>query len=69
MHDVYNFNTIKINTDYSLSLNKAILNNNIFPNNPIVINCFFHFCQSLIRKMKNLKMKFNKNNGNTFIIC
>lgn len=56
LHDIYNFNPLIINIDYCLLLNKAILNNAIFQKKPIVINCFFHFCQSLVRKMKNLKI-------------
>ena len=69
LNDVYNLNPLIINIDYSLLLNKAILNNDIFLKKPIFINCFFHFCQILIRKMKNLKMKFNKTNSKIFIIA
>jgi len=65
--DFYGFNPSIINID-SLALDKFLNKKILFTNKPKIIKPFFHFSQSLIRKMKNLKI-LNKNlNKNAFAI-
>ena len=62
LHDIFKFNPTIINIDYSVSLNSALINNKIFDTKPIILNCFFHYTQTLLRKMKQLNLfKNNKN--------
>ena len=59
LHDFYNFNPEIINIDYSIALMNGLNNKNLFDNNPIVIKCFFHFSQSLTKKIKSLNFPKN----------
>ena len=61
---MYKFNPKVGHIDYSSSLRKVLLSDNLFNKKPIVIPCFFHFVQSIIKKMrytlKIIKGKINK---------
>ena len=67
LHDIFKFNPTIINIDYSVSLNSTLINNKIFDTNPIILNCFFHYTQALVRKMKQLNLFKNKNNSTSFL--
>ena len=56
LNEYFKFSPKVINIDYSLALYKALRNKNLFNNDCIIIRCFFHFSQALIRKMKQLKI-------------
>ena len=60
LHDIFNFNPVVINIDYSLSLNNALINNKIFDKQPIILNCFFYYTQAIVRKMKKLNLFKNQ---------
>ena len=45
------FNPHIVHIDYSESLRKALLTENLFKSKPIIIHCFFHFVQN-VKKMK-----------------
>jgi len=52
-----------LNIDFSLALYKAISLKNLFNNDCIIVRCFCQFSQTVIRKMKQLKIfqkKINK---------
>jgi hypothetical protein len=49
-----NFNPKISHIDYSMAFRKALLMEGVFKIKPIVIHCFFHFIQSIVKKMKNL---------------
>ena len=62
--------------DFSLALYKAVSRKDLFNNDYIIVSCFFHFSQTVIRKMKQLKIfqkKINKSGYeiliNIQIIC
>ena len=44
--DFFHFEPEIIVSDFSLSLNKALENKNLFKKKPILIKCFFHFSQA-----------------------
>jgi len=48
-----------INNDYSKALYNCIYKTKLFDKDCLIIRCFFHISQTLIRKMKELKL-FNK---------
>ena len=52
----YKFNPKIIHIDFSKAERKALIKENLFKNQPIVISCFFHFTQSIFRKMKEYKI-------------
>ena len=54
--DIFNFNPEIINIDFSQSLYNAIKLKSLFDKNIKVISCFFHYSQSIVSKMKNLKI-------------
>ena len=68
LKDFYGFNPQIINIDYSLSLEKVLNERKLFDIKPKIIKCFFHFSQSIIRKMRNIKLLKKKLNKNTFVI-
>ena len=68
LKDFYRFNSPIINIDYSLSLEKVLSEKKLFDIKPKIIKCFFHFSQSIIRKMRNIKLLTKKLNKNTFVI-
>lgn len=53
---MYYFEPITINTDFDFSQIKAIKECEIFKKCPYIICCLFHFSQSIIKKMKELKL-------------
>ena len=52
--------------DYSLALRKALLSDELFKTKPLIIHCFFHFAQCIIKNMRYYKIikkrisKYNK---------
>ena len=56
LKDFFNFNPEIINIDFSQSLYNAIKLKSLFDKNIKVISCFFHYSQSIVSKMKNLKI-------------
>ena len=49
--------------DYIKAERKALLQKNLFDSTPIIISCFFHFTQSLYRKLNEyhiIKRKLTK---------
>ena len=60
LNEMYNFNPKVIHIDYSNALRKALLTENIFKNTPIIIHCFFHFVQSIVKHMKLYGLIKNK---------
>ena len=57
---MYNFNPKVIHIDYSNALRKALLTENIFKNTPMIIHCFSHFVQSIVKLMKLYGLIKNK---------
>ena len=53
----YKFNSKYITTDFSKA--EILANKSIF-NETIIIPCFYHYCQNIIRKLKILKSKNKK---------
>ena len=63
LKEFFKFKPEIINIDFSLSLYKAIKLSDLFGKEVKVISCFFHYTQSIIRKMRLLKiiiMKLSK---------
>ena len=63
LKEMYSFNPGVVNIDYSSSLTKALKTENIFENSPIIVHCFFHFCQAIVKHMKKydiIKTKMSK---------
>ena len=56
LNEMYCFNPHIVHIDYSSSLTKALSIENIFNNKPIIVHCFFHFIQSIVKRMKKLNM-------------
>ena len=52
----FNFIPKIVHIDFSLSERKALLNENLYEEKPIIISCFFHFTQAIFRKMKEFKL-------------
>ena len=53
---IYHFSPICVNSDYAIAQINALKLCKIFKNKPYVITCLFHFSQSLIKKLKYLKI-------------
>ena len=58
LSDLYNFNPKIIHIDFAKSLHNALETENLFHNKPIIMHCFFHFVQCIVKYMK--KYKFSK---------
>lgn len=46
----FNFNLKYIHIDFSQAERKALLQKNLFKKVPVIISCFFHFTQCIIKK-------------------
>ena len=68
LNNMYQFNPKVAHIDYSSSLRKALLSDNLFNKKSIVIPCFFHFVQSIVKKMRSLKIIKGKINKYAFEI-
>lgn len=53
---IYNFSLIYVNSDYAIAQIKVLKLCEVFKNKPYIITCLFHFSQSLIKKLKSLKI-------------
>ena len=42
--------------DYSYALRNTLLYKYVFKKSPIIIHCFFHFIQAIVKKLKELKI-------------
>jgi len=60
LHNLPKFSPEIVHLDYSLSLRKGLLEEDIFSKKPILMHCFFYFIQPIIKKMKEYKI-FKKN--------
>lgn len=56
LNEFYLFNPQIINIDYFLALYNALSNKKLFNTPCKIIQCFFHFSQSIIRKIKKLNI-------------
>jgi hypothetical protein len=56
LKEYYKFNPTIVNIDYSASLTKALLTDNLFNTKPVIVHCFFHFGQCIIKKLKQYKI-------------
>ena len=55
LNTLYNFNPKVIHIDYANSLRLALTTENLFNKKPIIMHCFSHFCQCIVKQMR----KFN----------
>lgn len=63
LNALYSFSPISVNCDFDKAQIKAIKNCNLFNKKPYVIPCLFHYAQSIMRKLKAVKLfkkKVNK---------
>ena len=56
LNEFFQFNPNIINVDFGIAQRNALLEKNLFKEDPIIISCFFHFSQCIYRKMKQYKM-------------
>ena len=56
LNNLYKFLPNIIHLDYSLSLRKALLEEDAFSRKPLLIHCFFHFVRVVVKKMKEYKI-------------
>ena len=56
LNDMFNFNPFIVHSDYANSLRKVLLTQGLFKKEPIIVHCFFHFVQFIVKKMKLLKI-------------
>ena len=56
LKEFYKFNPKLVNIDFSIPLYNALAKKNLFDKNIKIITCFFHYSQSIVRKMKTLKL-------------
>ena len=52
LQEMFNFNPKVVHIDYSNSLLKALSSDNLFFQKPIIIHCFFHFVENIVKYMK-----------------
>ena len=52
LHEMFNFNPKVVRIDYSNSLLKTLLQDNLFIKKPIIIHCFFYFVEDIVKYMK-----------------
>ena len=63
MKEFYGFQPKVIHIDFSKALTNALNSEELYNPKPIIVHCFFHFSQIIIKKMKNLgiiKSRMNK---------
>ena len=65
---MFNFNPKIVHIDYSKALTKALNEQHLFEKDPIIVHCFFHYVQSILKKMKALKLYKTKLNKRSFEI-
>ena len=68
LNNFYNFEPKIIHIDFSLSERKALNMDSLFKRPPIIISCFFHFSQSIFKKMKDYKIINKKLSKHAFCI-
>ena len=49
---LFDWNPLICHIDYCQALRRALLSDDLFKNKPLIIHCFFHFVQCIIKKMK-----------------
>ena len=52
LNEMFNFNPAITHIDYSLALRNSLLTEGIFKKKFIIVHCFFHFVQNIIKEMK-----------------
>ena len=63
LNEMFQFNPAITHIDFSQALRNALLTEGIFKKKPIIVHCFFHFVQNVVKKMKLygiIKKKINK---------
>ena len=55
LNTFFGFEPKIVNIDFSKSERKALSSENLFKEKPLIISCFFHFTQSIIKNMKKIK--------------
>ena len=68
MKEFYNFYPKVVHIDFSKSLTNAFKSDDLFIQKPIIVHCFFHFSQIIIKKMKSLNIIKSRMNKYTFSI-
>ena len=68
LNEFFQFNPNIINVDFGIAQRNALLEKNLFKEDPIIISCFFHFSQCIYRKMKQYKMINTKLTKDSFEI-
>ena len=66
LNTFYKFNPEVIHIDYSKALRTALLKDNLFQTKSIIIHCFFHFVQAIVKNMKLNKLFKTKMSKRTF---
>ena len=56
LKDIYKFKPVNIHIDYCFALRNALLKYGLFDTKTVIIHCFFHFVQSIVKKMKEFKI-------------
>ena len=56
LKEYYKFNPTIVNIDYSASLTKAVLTDNLFNTKPVIVHYFLQFGQCIIKKLKKYKI-------------
>ena len=51
---MFSFNPKVVHIDFSKALRSALLTENLFKSKPIIIHCFFHFVQNVVKNMKKM---------------
>ena len=67
LNNFFNFEPKIVHVDFSLAERKALNNDSLFKKPPIIISCFFHFSQSIFKKMKEYKI-IKKNYLNILLV-
>jgi len=68
LNEIFSFNPKVVHIDFSKALRSALLTENLFKSKPIIIHCFFHFVQNIVKNMKKNDLIKNKINKYSFEI-
>ena len=68
LNNMFNFNPKIVHINYSNALTKALNEQHLFEKDPIIVHFFFHYVQSILKKMKALKLYKTKLNKRSFEI-
>ena len=68
LKEFYGFQPEVIHIDFSRALTNSLNSEELFNPKPIIVHCFFHFSQLIIKKMKNLNIIKSRINKYSFTI-